>query len=31
MNKALELDPGNELALDTTSGRCKFICIGGEE
>jgi tetratricopeptide (TPR) repeat protein len=31
LNKALETDPGNELALDTLSGRCKFICTGGEE
>jgi tetratricopeptide (TPR) repeat protein len=31
MNKALEIDPGNELAADTISGRCKFICTGGEE
>jgi len=31
MNKALELDPGNELALDTISGRCRFICTGGKE
>ncbi len=31
MNKALEIDPANELAADTLSGRCKFICTGGEE
>jgi tetratricopeptide (TPR) repeat protein len=31
MDKALKLDSGNELALDTLSGRCKFICVGGEE
>ncbi len=31
MSKALELDPGNELAADTISGRCRFICTGGEE
>lgn len=31
MSKALELDPQNELATDTISGRCKFICVGGEE
>lgn len=31
MSKALEIDPGNELALDHKSGRCKFICVGGEE
>ena len=30
LNKALEIDPQNELALDTQSGRCKFICTGGE-
>ncbi len=28
---ALDLDPGNELALDTQSKRCKFICTGKEE
>jgi tetratricopeptide (TPR) repeat protein len=31
MAKALEIDPQNELALDTKSGSCKFICTGGEE
>jgi len=31
LNKALEIDPGNELALDTKSGRCKYICVGGED
>lgn len=31
MNKALGIDPQNDLALDTLSGRCKFICIGGQE
>lgn len=31
MSKALELDSQNELAIDTISGRCKFICVGGEE
>lgn len=31
MQKALALDPQNELALDTLSGRCKFICVGGED
>ena len=31
MNKALEIDPANELALDTKSGRCRFICTGGKE
>ena len=29
--QALKLDPGNELALDTLSGNCKYICTGGEE
>lgn len=28
---ALDLDPGNELALDTQSNTCKFICTGGKE
>ncbi|MDD5584232.1 MAG: hypothetical protein PHV55_04155 [Candidatus Omnitrophica bacterium] len=27
INKALAVDPGNEVALDIQSGRCKFICI----
>lgn len=31
MKKALEIDPGNELALDTISGKCDFICTGGKE
>ncbi|MFA5346096.1 MAG: tetratricopeptide repeat protein [Candidatus Omnitrophota bacterium] len=31
LNKALEIDPGNELALDAKSGVCKYICIGGKE
>lgn len=31
MELALKIDPGNELALDHQSGRCKFICVGGEE
>lgn len=31
MSMALEIDPGNELALDTISRRCKFICTGGRE
>ncbi|MFA5411356.1 MAG: TRAP transporter TatT component family protein [Candidatus Omnitrophota bacterium] len=26
LNQALKIDPGNELALDIKSGRCKFIC-----
>jgi tetratricopeptide (TPR) repeat protein len=30
INKALGLDPQNELALDTLSGRCKFICTEPE-
>jgi len=25
--KALDLDPGNELALDVLSGKCNFICL----
>jgi len=29
LDKALTLDPGNELALDTQSGVCKYICAGG--
>jgi len=31
LNKALEIDPENELALDAKSGRCRYICVGGEE
>ena len=31
INKALEIDPQNELALDTLSERCKFICAGSKE
>jgi len=27
LNKALEIDPGNDLALDVKSGACKLICI----
>ncbi len=27
LNKALELDPQNELALDAKTGACKFICV----
>lgn len=27
IQKALDLDPGNELALDIQSGRCRFICL----
>lgn len=27
LNKALEIDPGNELALDIKEGKCKFICF----
>lgn len=26
INKALEIDPGNELALDIKSGECRFVC-----
>ena len=29
LDKALTLDPRNELALDTQSGVCKYICAGG--
>lgn len=28
LNKALEIDPQNELALDIKNGTCKFICWG---
>lgn len=31
IDKAFRLDPENILLLDHKSGRCKFICIGGEE
>ncbi len=31
LNKALKIDPGNELALDIKSGVCKFICVGSKE
>jgi len=31
INKAISLDPKNELLVDQQSGRCKFICIGGAE
>jgi tetratricopeptide (TPR) repeat protein len=31
MNKAIELDPENELILDSRSGECKFICVGGKD
>lgn len=27
LNKALEIDPQNELALDIKTGTCKFICV----
>ncbi len=30
LQKALAIDPQNELARDTQSGACKFICIGGK-
>ncbi|MFA5157383.1 MAG: tetratricopeptide repeat protein [Candidatus Omnitrophota bacterium] len=29
LNKALEIDPGNELANDIKSGTCRFICVPG--
>jgi tetratricopeptide (TPR) repeat protein len=28
LEKALQIDPGNELALDAKSGNCKYICPG---
>ncbi len=31
MNKAMELDPKNELILDSEGGDCKFICVGGKD
>jgi tetratricopeptide (TPR) repeat protein len=31
LDKALKVDPGNELALDVKNGACKFICVGGKE
>ncbi len=31
INKATELDPKNELILDSRSGECKFICAGGKD
>jgi len=31
LSKALEIDPGNEMALDIKSGRCKFICVANQE
>jgi Tfp pilus assembly protein PilF len=31
MAKAIELDPQNELILDSRSGECKFICAGGKD
>lgn len=31
LDKALEIDPQNELALDIKSGRCKYICIAGQK
>jgi len=31
MSKAVDIDPSNELILDARSGKCKFICMGGEE
>jgi tetratricopeptide (TPR) repeat protein len=30
LKKALEIDPGNELAIDVKNGTCRFICIGGK-
>lgn len=31
INKALEIDPGSEMALDIKSGSCKFICVANQE
>ncbi|MFH1414036.1 MAG: TRAP transporter TatT component family protein [Candidatus Omnitrophota bacterium] len=31
LDKALEIDPGNELALDIKNRSCKFICFKGSE
>ena len=31
LNRALEIDPGNELAIDAKSGACRYICAGGGE
>jgi len=31
MSKVVEIDPQNVLFLDHKSGKCKFICVGGEE
>ncbi len=31
LTRALEVDPGNELALDIQSGRCTFICLDKKE
>ena len=31
LDKALEIDPGNELALDIKTQTCKFICVQGLE
>lgn len=31
LNKALEIDPGNELAVDIKNGKCRFICVGGQQ
>lgn len=31
LNKALEIDPENELGLDIRSGRCKFVCPSPKE
>lgn len=28
LDKALEIDPGNEVAVDIKKGDCKFICLG---
>lgn len=31
LQKALEIDPQNELAQDVQSGRCKFICVNSQD
>lgn len=31
LKKALEADPKDEFVIDNISGKCKFICVGGED
>lgn len=31
IDKALQIDPGSELALDIKNGTCDFICVSGKE